>query len=40
MSEEHEENRSNWSVDDWTKYAKAGNRDLAGANLVGADLRG
>ncbi len=40
MSEEHEENRSNWTVQQWTDYAKAGNKDLRGANLEGARLKG
>jgi len=39
MSEEHEEDRSNWSVHQWIDYAIAGNKDLEGANLEGADLR-
>ena len=38
MSEEHEEDRSNWSVQQWIDYAIAGNKDLEGANLEGADL--
>ena len=40
MSEKHEENRSNWTVDDWTKYAKEGNKDLKDAYLRDADLDG
>ena len=46
MSKNHdEENRSNWTVQQWTDYAKEGNKDLEGANLGGvnlgvADLRG
>jgi uncharacterized protein YjbI with pentapeptide repeats len=40
MSKNHdEENRSNWSVQQWTYYAEKGNKDLAGANLEGATLR-
>ena len=40
MSEEHEENKSNWTVQQWTDYAKAGNKDLRGANLKDANLEG
>ena len=41
MSKNHdEEDKSNWTVQQWTDYAKKGNKDLKGANLEGADLEG
>ena len=40
MSEEHEEDRSNWSVQQWIDYAIAGNKDLDGAKLEGANIDG
>ena len=41
MSKNHEEeeNKRNWPVQEWTDYAKKGNKDLEGANLEGANLR-
>ena len=40
MSKNHEEeeNKSNWTVQQWTDYAREGNDDLEDANLRGADL--
>ena len=32
------EERKEWTVKQWTDYAKAGNKDLQGANLEGANL--
>ena len=42
MSKNHEEeeNKSNWTVQQWTDYAKEGNKDLEGCKPKGANLDG
>ena len=39
-TQKEKEDRSKWTVQQWTDYAKAGNKDLKGANLEGANLDG